>query len=254
MNGHVIFSAGTNNSEICASRYGSSLDDNSNTPLHLAAKYLNSASIVRELAQLHPPAALELKNVSRDTPLHTALKYSTSVEVIRELIALDPATLMTRNQAGATPLAVTIDALGSNTEFHYWKLQVLLEAAPQAGRIPSLNNRRLPLNHILCRRNPHTTPEQVAMVLAVFREAVNIVDDRGCLTIFFAARFASLEAMKIIAEENMSNLSARSSDGRSVVHAAVYRNRLENLQYIHSMMPELLLCIEARYIICSIRT
>jgi len=220
--------------EMYYPRFGSSLDNYSNTPLHRAARHSNSAAMIRELAQLHP-AALEMKNEDGDTPLHAAAIWPSSVEVVRELIALCPAALVTTNGDGETPLTATITSSNNSPEFH-WKLQLLLEAAPQAARIPSL-----PLHYILRRRYAPATPEQVAMVLAAYREAVNIPSSGGSLPIFIAAESASLDVMKMIAEENMSNLSARSPMGLSVVHWAAAGHRLENLRYIYSMMPELLL-------------
>ena len=79
------------------------------------------------------------------------------------------------------------------------------------------------------------------MVLAAYREAVNIPNNGGSLPIFLAAEFASLDVMKMIAEENMSNLTAKGPMGSSMAHWAAAGHRLENLRYIHSMMPELLL-------------
>ena len=84
--------------------FGSSLDSDSNTPLHLAAMYSNSAAMVRELAQLHP-AALKMKNGDGDTPLHLAARYSdNSVAMVRELVQLHPAALGLKNGDGETPL------------------------------------------------------------------------------------------------------------------------------------------------------
>jgi ankyrin repeat protein len=223
-------------------RGGSSLDNCADTPLHCAAWHSDSAAMIRELAQLHP-AALEMKNAVGETPLHAALMWSTSVEVVRELIALSPAALVTTNDDGKTPLMTTI-ITGSNSLMFQWKLQLLLEAAPQAARIPCFDD-KLPLHYILSRSNPPATPEQVAMNLAAHKEAVNVPDNTGSLPIFFAAEYASLDVMKIIAEENMSHLSARGSRGASVAHRAVVGLRLENLQYIHSVMPELLLSLTA---------
>ena len=220
--------------EMYYPRFGSSLDNYSNTSLHCAARHSNSAAMIRELAQLHP-AALEMENEDGDTPLHAAAIWSSSVEVVPELIALCPAALVTRNGKGETPLMAIITTSKNSPECH-WKLQLLLEAAPQAARIPSL-----PLHYILRRRYPPATSEQVAMVLAAYREAVNIPSSGGSLPIFIAAEFASLDVMKMIAEENMSNLSAKSLMGLSVAHWAARGHRLENLRYIYSMMPELLL-------------
>ena len=179
------------------------------TPLHLAARYSDSAAMVRELAQLHP-AALEMKNGDGDTPLHCAARWSSSVEVFRELVAVSPAALVSMNGDDDTPLAATIIYEASTPEF-VLKLRVLLEAAPQAARIAcsSLDNDLL--LHTILNRKFSVTKEQVAMVLAAYREAVNIPNMHGYLPIHYAAKFASVDVMKMIAEENMSNMSAISS-------------------------------------------
>jgi hypothetical protein len=72
----------------------------------------------------------------RSTPLHITAKCSSSVEVVRAFISsLSLAALLAINGEGETPLVTTI--FYEETMLH-WKLQVLLEAAPQAARIDSL--------------------------------------------------------------------------------------------------------------------
>ncbi len=85
------------------------------------------------------------------------------------------------------------------------------------------------------------------MVLAAYREAVNIPNKHGYLPIHFAAKFASVDVMKMIAEENMSNMSAISTLEGSVAHLTVWRSSLEHLQYIQSVMPEQLLSLHTFY-------
>jgi ankyrin repeat protein len=211
------------------------------TPLHLAARYSDCAAMLRELAQLHT-AALEMKNKTGDTPLHLAVKYSSSCEVFGELVALSPATLVAINRRGETPLAATIAYYSEiNSEFDQ-KLRVLLKAAPQAARIacPSFDN-NLPLHIILYRSDPPATREQV--VLAAYREAVNIPNMHGELPIHYAVIHAPLDVMKMIAEENMRNVSVIVPGLGSVAHMAAKRYRLEILRYLHSVMPELLLSV-----------
>ena len=84
------------------------------------------------------------------------------------------------------------------------------------------------------------------MVLAAYREAVNIPNDDDHLPIHYAAKFASADVMKMIAEENMRNVSVIVPGYGSVAHIAANRYRLEILRYIHSVMPELLLSVDRR--------
>ncbi len=81
------------------------------------------------------------------------------------------------------------------------------------------------------------------MVLATYKEAVNIPNDGGFLPIHYAALFASVDVMKMIAQENMSNLSVILPNAEFFAHLAVWRCSLEHLQYIQSVMPEQLLSL-----------
>ena len=217
-------------------------DERMNTPLHWAADHSDSVDVVRELAQLYP-AALEVKNSGGFTPLHRAVVCSKSVEIVRLLVSLSPAALLSMTGTGKTPLAlITCDSAAFE---NHGKLQVLLEAAPQAARIVcSTDRNKLPLHQILCKRRPPAKPEMIAMLFAAYKEAVNMSDDDGMLPIHYAARWAPLSVLKMIAEENMSNLSVIVPIRGSVAHLAVFGRRLDNLRYIHAMMPELLLSLD----------
>eukprot|EP01035_Chromulina_nebulosa_P015547 gene15547-20606_t len=125
-------------------------------------------------------------------------------------------------------------------------LQALLDAAPQTAWT---KNRLtdLPL-HSFLRRCVHknsslVAPEMVSILLAAYPDAVDIRGCERCLPIHIAAASASVQVLQMIAEENMANLSALTGDGNgySVAHLAVRNVNLENLRYIHSVKPELLL-------------
>ena len=81
------------------------------------------------------------------------------------------------------------------------------------------------------------------MFHAAFKEAVNIPDDDGWLPIHIAAQVAPVDILKMIAEENMSNLSVIVPSDGSAAHMAVFGRRVDNLRYIHAMLPELLLSV-----------
>jgi hypothetical protein len=216
------------------------------TPLHLAAEKSNSVAMIRELAQLYP-AALEMKNADGDTPLHLAVIHSDSVEIVRELASLSPAALVTMNAYDETPLAVVTSPYRyDDVSEVQGKLQVLLEAAPQAAGIACSSDRnRLALYQILQNSSRRfVTLEMVAMVLAAYKDAVNIPDDDGWLPVHFAAEVAPVDILKMIALENMSNLSVIVPFYGSAAHIAVFGLRVDNLRYIHAMMPELLLSVD----------
>ena len=82
------------------------------------------------------------------------------------------------------------------------------------------------------------------MVLAAYEETVKILFDVTVPPIHIAAGCASVDVVKIIAGANISNLLAIEPDEESAAHRAVARYSLETLQYIHSVMPELLLSVD----------
>ena len=102
------------------------------------------------------------------------------------------------------------------------KLEVLLEAAPEAARIACpLNSNNLPLHMILSRRKPYKELVAVMMMLyAAYKEAANISNDDGILPVHYAAQNAPFEVMKMIAEDNLSNLSVIVPMYGSVAHLA----------------------------------
>jgi hypothetical protein len=89
-----------------------------------------------------------MKNADGDTPLHLAVIHSDSAEIVRELASLSPAALVSMNASNETPLVVMITSYDLS-EIH-GKLQVLLEAAPQAAGIAcSSDSNKVPLHQIL---------------------------------------------------------------------------------------------------------
>ena len=220
-----------------------------NTALHLlAASHLDSVETVRELAELYP-AAMEIANEDGNTPLHMAVKGLGRVKVVRELVRLNPAALNMENVDGFTPLSMlaakarrTIEALG--------KLEVILAAAPDAVRVPCpLDSNNLPLHQILSQKKPWYDGEKIVsmmvMIHSAYREAVNVPNDDGVLPIHYAAQCAPFELMKTIAEDNINNLSVIVPIYGSVAHMAAQDCSIEKLRYIHSLMPQLLLSLDA---------
>ena len=218
-----------------------------NTPLHLLfADYTQiSLEIIQELIQLYP-AALEIVNEDGNTPLHLAVQGFAFVEVIRELVRLNPAALSMENDDGFTPVSM-VAAKARRTIWPLGKLEVLLEAAPEAVRVPSpLHSNNFLLHHILSQKEPKE--EVVSMMVIIhsaYREAVNFPNDDGILPIHYAAQHAPFEVMKAIAEDNISNLSVIVPIFGSVAHLASQDCSIEKVRYIHSMMPQLLLSLDA---------
>ena len=171
------------------------------------------------------------------TPIYLAVEYSDSVEIVRELAQLNPAAVEMTNNNLEAPLNALTERHSEKTEM----LQVLLEAAPRAARIAANPGDFLPLHRAILSRG---SPEMLTILLTAYRDAVNIPDMEGWLAIHYAARWASVEILQLIAEENMSHLSVITPSFGSAAHMAVFSFRLDNLRYIHAMMPELLLSVD----------
>ena len=112
-------------------------------------------------------------------PHLAATRYSKG-EVVRELVSLSPATLLTMNKVGAIPLVICIGWFLEMFPVYDMKLPVLLETSPQAAQISiscSRNSYAIPLHEVLNQNDPLATLDQIAMVLAAYREAVSISED-----------------------------------------------------------------------------
>eukprot|EP01036_Dinobryon_divergens_P033214 gene33214-42950_t len=187
---------------------GESLTHASHTSLHLAVTRSSNAASVQKIIQLHPPA-LEMKNYYGDIPLDGILL----------------------NESPAAPQI----------------LQALLDAAPHSAQIVNTKNGKLPLHSLLSSFEVDPAkPETVSILLAAYRDAVNIRCEGSWLPVHYAAANCPMEIVQMIAEENRSNLSAVTDKGRTVAHLAVNRKNIHSLRYIHSIMPELLLCEDAK--------
>ena len=81
----------------------------------------------------------------------------------------------------------------------------------------------------------------IAALLAAYKDAVNIAEHAGMLPVHHAALNGCVEVLKMIAEVDISNLSIVSpGEHGSVAHCAVENSRLDNLRYVHSIVPEIL--------------
>ena len=157
---------------------------------------------------------------------------------MQELAQLYPAALVIKDNEKYTPLGCLIrvryapQALGI--------LQVLLNAAPHTASMTGFPG-RLPLHEVL---SYEPSADMVAALLAAYKDAVDIADRRGMLPIHYAAGNASLEIFKMVAEANIMNLSIVSPDeDGSVAHCAVQNTRLDNLRFIHSQVPDILMSV-----------
>jgi len=211
---------------------------NKMNPCHLASMANNPRlDVIKRLQKHYPPLGSSLAYHS-NTPLHLAAMHSTSAEMVRELAMFYPAALEMRNNTRETPLSIITSSVPPAAVA---KLQVLIELAPQTVRMPNPeDSHSLPLHQLLYHDSPPDLIEMIAMLTDTYKESVNIPDDDGWLPIHHAAWSSSLEAMKYIAELNTANLQARLPGFGTVAHLVIRVCCIDKLRYIHSIMPELM--------------
>jgi hypothetical protein len=89
----------------------------------------------------------------------------------------------------------------------------------------------------------------IAPLLEAYPDAINIRDGSGYLPVHIAAEYSSVHVFRMLAEENMANLTLTSDDHHrdfhvSIAHLAVKSPNLDILRYIQSVRPELLLSMD----------
>eukprot|EP01035_Chromulina_nebulosa_P027352 gene27352-35973_t len=195
-----------------------------NTPLHLLFANWSQISleIIQELIQQFP-AALEIANEDGNTPLHLAVKGFACVEAVRELVRLNPTALNMENVDGFTPVSM-VAAEPHRTLWPLGKLEVLLEAAPEAVRVPSpLHSNNFLLHHILSHKEPEE--EIVSMMVIIhsaYREAVNFRndDDENEVTRSLRRLISPLseasDVLRFLLRHYPSMATARNSEGETL--------------------------------------
>ena len=207
-------------------------------PCHLAVmtKKPNMA-LIKLLTMLDPNFASN-QATNGSTPLHFAAQYSNSVSLVQRLIKLNPQALEIYNDQDETPLC----CVAKNSSFDAPKLlKALIDEAPhtvsQARNEKLPLHRFLSIQDNIV--DTTITIEHILILLQAFPDAVNIPDDDGWLPIHVAAENCSVDILKIITEANPEHLSATIPNTGSVAHCAVLSGRIKNTLYIHSIMPEL---------------
>ena len=216
------------------------------TASHLAVMMENpNMRLIRGLKVLDPGFAARVTSDGR-TPLHLAAEHSNSVAVIQELIRVYPAALEMRDRSENTPLSRT---LRNDTPAAPEILQAIVDAAPQTAQAVGKRG-ALPLHQVSYYDNCDNfacAEKMASILLAAFPDAVCIRDEYGRLPIETAAGRTNTQVLKVIMEATPVHLSRTSK----LAHRAVLGTWgtcfcLDNLLYIHSVMPELLLAVDDR--------
>eukprot|EP01035_Chromulina_nebulosa_P033834 gene33834-45319_t len=164
-------------------------------------------------------------------PLHFAARYSSSVDVIRQLVNLYPDALKMKNKSGETPLFMidlSIDPAAPEM------LKYLIDAAPETLQMRN-NLGNLPL-HEFASYNLEDSSNIIATLIDAYPEALDIANNDGELAIELAAQSASTEVFQVIVERTNPN-----KVNESVMYGAVREGNQRNVEYLHSIKPELLL-------------
>ena len=209
------------------------------TPCHLAVIMKDPNMTLINRLKIYDPSFGARLTSHNSTALHLAAIHSNSVTVIQELIREYPPALEMKDNYQSTPLA------GSTTNHSpedYAILKTILDAAPHMASVKDKHG-RFPLNRCLEDRQIKSPEKFISVLLDAFPDAVNVHDHADWLPIHEAAAYHGVAVFKLIAEANPANLYTTHTLG-SVAHFAVREKRLDNLRYIHSLVPEQLLMVD----------
>ena len=216
-------------------------------PCHLAVMINNPNMDLIELLKSDDQNFAKVLASNGSTPLHLAAEFSDSVTLIQQLVQLNPMALEMHNSKGETPLC----RVARNSSHQAPQLlRALIDAAPQTvrlarnGKLPL--HRFLHIEDASV--DPAITKELVLILLEAFPDAAQVSDFNGQWPIYIAAQYCSVDILRIITEANLEILSTTNATTiGSVAHCAVLSGRLENIRYIHSKMPELFYTLNERH-------
>ena len=208
---------------------------------HLAAIMKSpQLHIIRRMRVYNPLFATFIDGDGR-TPLHEAACYSSSVDVIEELISMNPAALTSKDKNGFIPIHGVKKNLSPNAAEIF---KVLLSAAPET--VSARRSDEILIHYFL--KKLHLANKAIEEVIPVLLEAdrasVNVATSNGFLAVHYAAEFAPLHVFRIVVEANMDNLTVITPLFGSVAHWAAKGGQLDNITYIHSLQPQLLLSVD----------
>ena len=219
-------------------------EDRSLTPCHLAAIMLDpNLEIIRLLGKYWPsntnnclwPEAFR-EEFCKLNALGLAVQISNSPAMIKELMRIEPPQWTDESAANFVPIKMVFaNSLPESPQI----LQAMLSAAPAGVNLANVFS----LHDVMEFKESPQWIEMLSMVLSHCPELVNMEKD-GILPIHLAAQHRSLRVLKMIYELNPANLSHSQSREGSVAHHAALEGRIENLRFIHSLMPELMLTFD----------
>jgi len=185
---------------------GQSITSDGNTPLHLAACHSKSVAFIKELVQIHPPA-LHMSNNAGKTPFCLVFENTASMapNILREFLQADPELIQVRNEE-------------ENEEYH----ERPIHSCIQNGENPNVL-------------------EFLSILLETNHDLANVPTSGGLLPIHLAASHSSVEVMQMLYEYSPSSINVIIPGWGSVAHIAAGSQKLDTLNYIHTINPELIL-------------
>ena len=213
------------------------------TPCHLAAM-ANKPNLMKiECLEKFWPESKEILwpdpttgFLSSVNVLGLAAQYTSNCEMIEKLMKLEPPNWTTYGQSNTIPIPMIFR--NSSTEAPLI-LETVLKAAPVGFNLMDV----FILRDIL---TSEVSPQFTTMLAVVLERCPALVDVLvfHSLPIHIAAERCPLEVFRLIHEANPANLGRPHNRYGSVAHLAARGDKLDNLRFIHSVMPELLYSVD----------
>eukprot|EP01041_Mallomonas_annulata_P008303 gene8303-17074_t len=208
------------------------------TPLHLASVIFNpNISIVKCINTIFPRMSRCLC-IDGQLPLHYAAQYSNSITMIQELLQAYPDACKIQDIRGNTPLHLA--CINTSLEASFI-LDLLIQTCPAAVRIMDFSG-KLPIHIITQNHNPaHDITSNIWInllksLLTSYPESAGILSiDDGFTPLHLAIKkdnYYSLEAVNIILSTNSLSATVPSHEGELPLHTSC--NSLKSNKEYHT--------------------
>jgi len=172
-----------------------------------------------------------------EIPLHLAALHSNSVALIEKLIQIHPPALRMRNNDTFTPFTLVFQ----NTSPMAPKiLRAFLQADPELIEIRNEKALDLPIHCCIRRSGNPNVLAFLSILLETNHDLVNSPTCHGFLPIHLASFCSTAEVMQMLYNYSPSSINVNVPCFDSVAHLAACRKKLNILNYIHTINPELI--------------
>jgi ankyrin repeat protein len=241
--------------------------------VHLACMANSSVNVLNIFEQYFPRLLKDYidEDYYNYTSLHFAVKYR-NLSWVRELSYWYPSLVEMSDEFGCIPLLLLFQEFNDSLVAQ----QILVELIHACPNIPQKilstldvpvpgsegsqlmeylmvsHKRWLPLFFLLhycneCGNSSTGVLEMVSTLLTAYPDALIIQDANGCFPIHIAATRSPVHVLQLmISNTRPETISALANNGLSVVHMAVRGLHLDNLRFILSIKPELMLVKDSK--------